>query len=45
MVAGALETTLLHEAVDPNAGRALLLRRLESRSQFQHRVPLGGAHG
>lgn len=44
LLAGALEATLLHEAVDPNAGRALLLRRVESRSQFQHRVALGGTH-
>jgi IS4 transposase len=38
-----LERTLLHEAVDPNAGRALLLSRVESRSQFARRYALGGA--
>jgi len=44
LLIGALELTLLHEAVDPNLGRALLLRRIESRSQFRHRAALGGAH-
>lgn len=44
LLAGALEVMLLHEAVDPNVGRALLLHRIESRSQFQHRVALGGSH-
>jgi putative transposase len=44
LLAGPLEVTLVHEAVDPNAGRALLLRRVESRSQFQHRVARSRAH-
>jgi len=43
-LASPLERTLLHDAVDPNAGRALLLRRIESRTQFQHRVTVGAAH-
>jgi len=44
LLAGDLEHTLLHDAIDPNAGRALLLRRVESRTQFQHRVAVGGRH-
>jgi len=32
-----VERMLLHEAVDPNAGRRLLLRRVETRSQFELR--------
>jgi len=43
-LAHSLEANLLHEAVDPNAGRALLLRRVESRTQFQHRVSIGERH-
>lgn len=42
-LAGALELTLLHEAIDPNRRRALLLRRVESRTQYQHRVARGRA--
>jgi putative transposase len=41
-LARGLEANLLHEAVDPNAGRSLLLRRVESRTQYQHRVAVGG---
>jgi putative transposase len=37
-----VDATLLHESVDPNVGRALLLRRVESRTQYQHRVLVGG---
>jgi IS4 transposase len=36
-----LDRTLLHEAVDPNAGRALLRQRVESGTQYQHRVSVG----
>jgi len=43
-LAHSLDASLLHEAVDPNAGRALLLRRVESRTQYQHRVLVGAAH-
>ena len=43
-IATALDAHLLHEAVDPNAGRALLLRRVESRTQFLHRISVGGGH-
>lgn len=43
-LAASLDANLLHEAVDPNAGRALLLRRVESRSQFRHRVSVGEGH-
>lgn len=43
-IATALDAHLLHEAVDPNAGRALLLRRVETRSQYQHRILVGGRH-
>lgn len=43
-IATALDAHLLHEAVDPNAGRALLLRRVETRTQFQHRISVGGGH-
>ena len=43
-IATALDAHLLHEAVDPNAGRALLLRRVESRTQFQHRISVAGGH-
>jgi IS4 transposase len=43
-LAASLDANLLHEAVDPNAGRALLLRRVESRSQFQHRISVGVRH-
>jgi len=43
-IATALDAHLLHEAVDPNAGRALLLRRVESRTQFQHRISVGAGH-
>jgi IS4 transposase len=38
-----LQRTLLHEAVDPNARRALLLSRVESRSQFAARYALAAA--
>jgi len=43
-LAGPPERTLLHDAVDPNAGRAPLLRRIESRTQFHHRRTVGAAH-
>jgi IS4 transposase len=36
-----LDRVLLHEAVDPNAGRALLRQRVESGIQYQHRVSVG----
>lgn len=36
-----LDRTLLHEAVDPNARRALLRQRVESGTQYQHRVSVG----
>jgi IS4 transposase len=39
-----LDRTLLHEAVDPNANRALLRQRVESGTQYQHRVFVGAAH-
>lgn len=42
--ASALEPMLLHEAVDPNLSRRLLVARVETRTQFQHRLALGGAH-
>jgi IS4 transposase len=38
LVAQALEPFLLYEAITPDANRPLLLRRVESRTQFQHRV-------
>jgi IS4 transposase len=44
VIAASLEANLLHEAVDPNAGRSLLLRRVESRTQYKHRVSVAGAH-
>jgi hypothetical protein len=43
-LARRLDATFLHEAVDSNAGRALLLQRVESRTQYQHRVLVGGGH-
>ena len=43
-LAPSLDANLLHEAVDPNARRALLLRRVESRTQFQYRVSVGDRH-
>jgi len=39
-----VEANLLHEAVDPNASRALLLDRVESRTQFKHRISVGERH-
>lgn len=39
-----LERTLLHEAVDPNVHRALLRQRVESGTQYQHRVSVGVPH-
>lgn len=41
VLARDLDRTLVHEAVDPNAGRALLRRRVESGTQYQHRVTVG----
>jgi IS4 transposase len=35
---------LLHEAVDPNAGRALLQERVEAGLQYQHRISVGKGH-
>lgn len=40
-LAASLDANLLHEAIDPNAGRPLLVRRVESRCQFQHRISVG----
>jgi IS4 transposase len=37
-IARALDALLLHEAINPDEQRPLLLRRVESRTQFQHRV-------
>ncbi len=39
-----LDRTLLHEAVDPNARRALLRQRVESATQYQHRLSVGAPH-
>lgn len=39
-----IEDTLLDEAIDPNAGRKLLLERVESRTQFQDRYLVGEAY-
>jgi hypothetical protein len=44
ILAGALEPMLLHEAIDPNLRRALLLARVETPTQFHHRVALGELH-
>jgi putative transposase len=44
ILAGALEPMLLHEAIDPNLQRSLLLARVESRTQFHHRIALGHPH-
>lgn len=44
VIGTALDAHLLHEAVDPNLGRVLLLRRVETRTQFQHRLLVGGGH-
>jgi IS4 transposase len=38
-----LERALLHEAVDPNAGRALRRPRVESGTPYPHRVSVGKA--
>lgn len=38
-----LDRALLHEAVDPNVRRALLRQRVESGTQYQHRVSVGKA--
>ncbi len=35
---------LLHEAVDPNVKRRQLLERVESCTQFEHLLSVGGAH-
>jgi IS4 transposase len=43
-LAAALEPTLLHEAVDPNRRRLLLIRRVETRTQFQYRAALAQPH-
>lgn len=43
VLARDLERALLHEAVDPNAGRALLRQRVESGTQYQHRISVGKA--
>lgn len=42
-LAADLERMLLHEAVDPNLHRPLLLQRVESRSQFSRRYAIGRA--
>jgi hypothetical protein len=39
-----LDRMLLHEAVDPNAHRALLRQRVESGTQYQHRVSVAAGH-
>lgn len=44
ILAGALEPMLLHEAIDPNLRRSRLLARVETRTQFKHRVALGELH-
>ena len=44
VLARDLDRTLLHEAVDPNARRALLRQRVESGTQYQHRVSVGAVH-
>lgn len=41
VLARDVDRTLVHEAVDPNAGRALLRQRVESGTQYQHRVTVG----
>jgi IS4 transposase len=41
VLARDLDRALLHEAVDPNAGRALLRQRVESGTQYQHRITVG----
>jgi hypothetical protein len=43
VLARDLERALRHEAVDPNAGRALLRQRVESGTQYQHRISVGKA--
>lgn len=40
--ARALERFLLHEAIDPNLGRLLLLKRVEVGTQFRDRYAIGG---
>jgi len=39
-----VERILLREAVDPNASRVLLRQRVESGTQYQHRVTVGARH-
>jgi putative transposase len=43
-IARALDAFLLREAITPDVRRPLLLRRVESRIQFQHRISVAG-HG
>lgn len=43
-LAREVERFLLREAVDPNASRALLRQRVESGSQYQHRVTVGARY-
>jgi IS4 transposase len=45
VLARDLDRTLVHEAVDPNLRRALLHQRVESGTQYQHRVTVGQTHG
>lgn len=40
-IARVLDRFLLHEAITPDAARPRLLRRVESRTQFQHRLSVG----
>lgn len=43
LLARDLDRALLHEAVDPNVRRALLRQRVESGTQYQHRISVGKA--
>jgi hypothetical protein len=43
-LARELDRVLAHDAVDPNAGRALLRQRVESGTQYQHRVSVRKSH-
>jgi len=43
ILARDLDRALIHEAVDPNVRRQLLRQRVESGTQYQHRISLGNA--
>ena len=45
VLARDLDRALIHEAVDPNARRALLRQRVESGTQYAHRATVGRTHG